>query len=361
MTIKVAIVLGTRPEIIKLAPVIQEFENKGHEVILIHSEQHYDDNMSKVFFEDLELRLPDYYLGKSTGTHGKQTAKILSGVEFILLHEKPDWVVVQGDTNTALAGALAAVKLLIPVAHVEAGLRSYDMRMPEEYNRVMIDHISRLNFAPTDEVAKLLVEEQVMALNYVVGNTIIDVIEKIAPTAERPEKLCYMGIDKYALMTYHRAENLVDVEHLRKVMMSLCRLPIDIIFPIHQRTMNLLMETNIDIPPNIHVMEPVGYKEFIGYMKHCEYVITDSGGIQEEVTAPSIQKRVYVLRQTTERKEAYHAGYSVIMRDAPDTYVDIILTDQKREQSFGGCPYGDGNAARKIVEIVESHKGCLVK
>ena len=357
MPLKVMVVLGTRPEIIKLAPVVQEFERKGHEVILVHTEQHYDDNMSKIFFEDLELRLPDYFLGKSTGTHGKQTAKMLVGVEELLMSEKPDWVVVQGDTNTSFAGALAAVKLGIPVAHIEAGLRSHDVRMPEEYNRIMIDHISRLNFAPTYDIAGRLVEEQVMALNYVVGNTVIDVIERIAPTVERPEKLNYLGINKYALMTYHRVENLTEAGHLRKVIMALGELPIDIIFPAHPRTMDLLLEMRIIIPSNMHIMGPVGYKEFIGYMKYCEYVITDSGGIQEEVTAPSMQKKVYVLRKSTERREAANTGHAFLLFKTPDTYVRLILEDQEEEDYFRGCPYGNGHAAKKIVEIMETSKG----
>ena len=361
MPLKVMVVLGTRPEIIKLAPVVQELERKGHEVILVHTEQHYDDNMSKVFFDDLELRLPDYYLGKSTGTHGEQTAKMLVGIEQLLMVENPDWVVVQGDTNSAFAGALAAVKLMIPIAHVEAGLRSNDWRMPEEANRVMIDHISTLNFAPTNQIAIDLNGEQTRALNYTVGNTIIDVIEKIAPTVERPERLKHLGIDTYVLMTYHRVENLRDAGHLSDVITVLGGLPMDIIFPVHPRTMNLLLEMKIIIPSNMHVMSPVGYKEFIGYMKHCEYIITDSGGIQEEATAPSIQKRVYVLRQTTERKEAERAGYVHMLRYQPETYLNVINADQSFELAFGGCPYGDGNAAKKIVEILETSKGLVEK
>lgn len=353
MRLNCVVILGTRPEIIKLSPVVQVLEERGHRVTLIHTEQHYDENMSKVFFDDLDLRLPDYYLGKSTGTQGKQTAKMLMGIEVILMTEKFDCVIVQGDTNTALAGALAAVKIPIPVIHIEAGLRSYDRRMPEEHNRIMIDHIADINFAPTEKAADILEEEQIGFDAFVVGNTIIDAIQKVIHKVEKPIWLKSLGIDKYVLLTYHRAENLVDVNHLIQTLRELGKLEIDILFIIHPRTRKILEETSDEQFPYIHLFHPKGYLEFISLLKYCEYVITDSGGIQEEVTAPEIQKKVYVLRQSTERPEALEEGYARLLYSTPDTYVDIILEDQEEPDDFGEPPYGDGTAAIQIVDILE--------
>lgn len=356
---KVMIIIGTRPEIIKMAPVLQELENRGHEVVFVYTGQHYSSEMSDIFFNDLELREPDYNLEVGSGTHAEQTAKMLVGVERVLLdmEEKPKYIIVQGDTNSTFAGALAAVKLLIPVVHVEAGLRSYDWRMPEEYNRIMIDHISSINFAPTSNDGNTLIEEQVHGLVYTVGNTVIDIIEKIAKDVERPEWLEKFGVSgEYALLTYHRAENLKSTEYLKEVIMELARLPIDIVFPIHPRTKKLLLTREFSSPSNVHLIEPRGYKQFISLLKYCKYVITDSGGIQEEVTAPSIQKRAYVLRRSTERTDACRSGHVLLLGENQKTYWFMIYEDQRQEKYFMPCPYGNGTASKQIVDVLEKTK-----
>ncbi|MHA1772427.1 MAG: non-hydrolyzing UDP-N-acetylglucosamine 2-epimerase [Candidatus Thorarchaeota archaeon] len=352
-------VIGTRPEIIKTTPVIQEFEDKqGIRCFLLHTGQHYSDKMSQAFFDDLALRPPDVNLNIGSGSHSQQTAKALIGIEEALLKEQPDVVLVQGDTNAVLSAALAASKLQIPIAHIEAGLRSYDRRMPEEFNRRLTDHASDFLFAPTERSAAILREENVWGKIYVTGNTVIDTLEKRLPAAmNAPIPAIAEQLDDFALLTMHRAENVDDKETLAGMIRGLGEIERDIIFPAHPRTVNRLNQfdlmNEIDQRENIHLVSPTGYLSFLRLLKMCSFVLTDSGGIQEEVTAPSINKRVFVLRTSTERPEAVESGHATVVGVDPNEFPKIVKSEIERGlEEKRPCPYGDGSASAQIVKIL---------
>ncbi len=359
MLMKPFFVIGTRPEIIKTAPVIKEFEeNRGIPCYVLHTGQHYSNTMSRTFFADMDLREPDENLHIGSGTHSEQTAKALIGIEKSLMRERPNVVLVQGDTNAVLSAALAAVKLHIPVAHIEAGLRSYDQRMPEEHNRRLTDHASKYLFAPTKRAAQILRQENVWGKIYVTGNTVIDALEMRLPAAlNTPLPAVASSLDNFALLTLHRAENVDDPKILRGLIDGLNRLGDHIIFPAHPRTIARLNEfglmDHLKSANAIHLIEPVGYLTFLHLMVACRYVLTDSGGIQEEVTAPSINKRVFVLRTSTERPEAIESGHAVVVGVNPDVFPELVI--KGRDEGLDAerpCPYGDGTASKKIVDIL---------
>ena len=302
-------VVGTRPEIIKMAPIVHECERRGLELYLLHTGQHYSESLSSQFFDDMDLREPDMNLNIGSGTHSEQTAKALVGIEKSLVKEKPDVVLVQGDTNAVLSAALAAVKLGIPVGHVEAGLRSYDIRMPEEHNRRLTDHVSSYLFAPTQKSADILKNEQVWGKVIITGNTVIDALESRLPKISgRRTIVDELGLNEFVLLTMHRAENVDDKNTLQGLLSGIASLDEEVLFAAHPRTVARLNEFGLmkDVQKNnqIHIVEPPGYLDFIVLMKKSRYILTDSGGIQEEATAPSINKSVFVLRTSTERPEA---------------------------------------------------------
>ncbi len=352
-------VIGTRPEIVKTAPVIQEFEDeRGIKCFLLHTGQHYSEKMSRAFFDDLALRAPDINLDIGSGSHSQQTAKALVGIEEALLKEEPDVVLVQGDTNAVLSAALAASKLQIPIAHIEAGLRSYDRRMPEEFNRRLTDHASDFLFAPTEQSAEILRGENVWGEIFVTGNTVIDALERRLPDAmNAPIPDIAKHLDRFALLTMHRAENVDDRETLAGMLRGLGEINIDIIFPAHPRTVSRLnrfdLMSELEAQGNIHLIDPLGYLSFLHLLKICTFVITDSGGIQEEVTAPSINKRVFVLRKSTERPEAVESGHATVVGVDPEEFPERINTEvQHGLDARRPCPYGDGTASEKIVNIL---------
>jgi len=351
-------VVGTRPEIVKMSPVIHECERRGIEYYLLHTGQHYTETLSESFFVDMGLREPDKNLNIGSGSQAEQTAKALIGIEKELLRETPSFVAVEGDTNAVMSGALAAVKLHIPLAHVEAGLRSYDKRMPEEYNRRLTDHASDYLFAPTERSADILRQEHVMGEIFVTGNTVIDALETILPRA-RKRKIPVAGLKagSFALMTLHRAENVDDKATLEGLVDGLISLDTKIVFPAHPRTVARLNEFGLmsllRSGGSIEVIEPLGYLDFLRLMDMCSYVITDSGGIQEEVTAPSLNKRVFVLRVTTERPEAVESGHAVVVGVDPTRFPAMIRdgVDSGLHPSRP-CPYGSGDAAKRIMDIL---------
>jgi UDP-N-acetylglucosamine 2-epimerase (non-hydrolysing) len=352
------LVVGTRPEIVKMAPIFHECEKRGIDYYLLHTGQHYTESMSESFFVDMGLRDPDKNLNIGSGTHSEQTAKALVGIEKELVTETPSFVAVEGDTNAVLSAALAAVKLHIPLAHVEAGLRSYDKRMPEEYNRRLTDHASDYLFAPTERSADTLRHENVMGEIFVTGNTVIDALEMLLPVA-RKRKAAVHGLkaDGFALMTLHRAENVDDRATLEGLVRGLLSLDTKIVFPAHPRTvarlnefglMSLLRGTGF-----IEVTEPLGYLDFLRLMDMCFYVITDSGGIQEEVTAPSLNKRVFVLRVSTERPEAVESGHATVVGVDPVVFPKMIKDSVASGlHSTRPCPYGSGDAAKRIMDVM---------
>lgn len=358
ISLKPFFVVGTRPEIIKMAPIIHEFNKRNITPFLLHTGQHYSDNLSNQFFKDMSIDNPNMNLNIGSGTHSEQTAKALVGIEQALMKERPDVVLVQGDTNAVLSAALAAVKVGVPVGHVEAGLRSYDIRMPEEHNRRLTDHVSSFLFAPTEKSAEILRGEKVWGKIFVTGNTVIDALEnRIAQIKDKQSIAENLGLKEFALLTMHRAENVDDKEILTGLIEGLLKLEIDIIFSAHPRTISRLKEFDlyslVDESNNLHIIEPPGYLEFLALMRDCRFILTDSGGIQEEATAPSINKRVFVLRTSTERPEAEESGHATLVGIDPMVFSDSIKKAiQKGLDTPRKCPYGDGHAARKIVDIL---------
>ena len=313
--------------------------------------------MSESFFEDMNIRVPDVNLQIGSGSHAEQTANALVGIEKELKKRDPDVVLVEGDTNAVLSAALAAVKLQIPVGHVEAGLRSYDLRMPEEHNRRLTDHVSNFLFAPTERAAKTLEQENVWGKVSITGNTVIDALEGLLPFArQKPDPIPNLGLEQFILLTLHRAENVDNIETLKGLVKGLITFETDIVFPAHPRTIKYLKEYNLfDLldKSNIHIIEPVGYLDFLSLMDRCSFILTDSGGIQEEVTAPSINKRAFVLRTSTERQEAIDSGHVTLVGVDPEEFPGKVkMVIQEPDSKQRSCPYGDGDAAQKIIEII---------
>jgi len=351
-------VIGTRPEIVKMAPIVHECERRKIELFLLHTGQHYSESLSNQFFDDMSLRKPDMNLKIGSGTHSEQTAKALVGIERALIKQKPDIVLVQGDTNAVLSAALAAAKLGIPVGHVEAGLRSYDIRMPEEHNRRLTDHVSSLLFAPTKRSADILKSEHVWGKIFITGNTVIDALENRFPLIKNRKTIAdQLGLDDFILLTMHRAENVDNRKILAGLLTGIFSLESEIIFAAHPRTVTRLKEfklmAEIQDNDNIHIIEPPGYLDFLALMNKCSFILTDSGGIQEEATAPSINKKVFVLRTSTERPEAVDSGHATIVGVDPKRFPMMIASEiEQGLEKPRKCPYGNGNASTKIVNAI---------
>ena len=357
----ITIVLGTRPELIKMAPVMISLDEMGLETMFIHTGQHYDDNLSSSFISDLEIKQPDKHLGVGTGTQAFQTAETMKKIESIFMEDRPEMVLVQGDTNAVLSGALTAVKMGIEVGHVEAGLRSNDRRMPEEYNRRVTDHISHLLFAPTKETEDILHSEKVWGEVFLTGNTVIDACERnIKLAAEKSHIIDKVNAEEFILVTSHRAENVDDPVILKGLVDVLVDSPIPIVFPMHPRTKKRLNEFGIwdtlNSSKNVEILPPVGYFDFLVLMQKSRFILTDSGGIQEEATSPSIRKRVLVFRNSTERPEAIETGYATMVGTEKNNVSKKILEEvQSNNLPQGTSPYGNGNSGKIISKIVASH------
>jgi UDP-N-acetylglucosamine 2-epimerase (non-hydrolysing) len=352
-------VIGTRPEIIKLAPIIRELYKESIDHEIIFTDQHYDHNLSKKFFNELELKDPRFHLKIGKGTQGELTGKAIIETEKIFLEEKPELVLVQGDTNSSLAGALAAVKLHLKIGHIEAGLRSYDYRMPEEHNRRMIDHISNYLFAPTQKSENILRGENVWGEIFVTGNTVIDAcLQHYEYANEKSIIMKDIPFKKFILVTAHRAENVDHREILNNLIKVFTNCPLPIIFPIHPRTVNRLEKFNLleklKKSEKILLMPPVGYLDLLKLMHECEFIITDSGGIQEEATAPSIRKFAFVIRKTSDRPESCELGFSKLVGTDPNYILnEISKYIDSPSQLPKESPYGDGNASKKIINILK--------
>jgi UDP-N-acetylglucosamine 2-epimerase (non-hydrolysing) len=355
---KVAVVLGTRPEIIKMASIIKHLESGNHEYYVIHTQQHYDANMSQTFFDELGLPAADYCLSVGSGSQAQQTANAMVRLEEIYQKSSPDVVLVEGDTNTVLAGALSAAKLGIKVGHVEAGLRSYDRRMPEEYNRRLTDHVSDLLFAPTEHNSQILKKEDVWGKIFVTGNTVIDACIDYLPVAEEKSNILdELRLDDYVLVTAHRAENVDDPKTLKSFVRILTECPLPVVYPLHPRTAKMLKEhglyQKLTEHNKVQLIDPVGYFDFLVLMKHSSFIMTDSGGIQEEATAPGIRKKVFILRNNTERPEAAEAGYAEII--GTDDEIVLKRIDKFIEEPdilVNPSPFGKGNAGEMILSIL---------
>ena len=366
---KIAVVLGTRPEIIKMAPIIDEIVNRDIELCLIHTGQHYDKEMSDNFFRDLEIPAPDYNINVGSGSHGKQTGLMMKGIEEVLMDEKPDIVLVQGDTNAVLAGALVASKLHIAVGHVEAGLRSFDMTMPEEVNRRVCDVTSSMYFIPTEESAINLLAEGYSRKNLIItGNTVVDACFRHLEIAKKrgfeEESLADLDIDNMdniLTLTMHRAENVDDKTRVTNIISALKELSdMNIIFPIHPRTKKTLQDfglfdelNNLD---HIHIIKPIGYLDFLQLTSKSTMILTDSGGLQEE--AITLDVPALTLRYNTERPETVTAGGNILVGSDKDVILENankILNDDEFAQKMKDAvnPYGQGDAAEKTVDAIQ--------
>jgi UDP-N-acetylglucosamine 2-epimerase (non-hydrolysing) len=353
----VAIILGTRPEIIKMSPIIRECQRRGLDFLVIHSEQHHKYEMDRVFFEDLELPEPHYRLGVGQGIHGAQTGRLLEGIEEVLLARGPRAVLVQGDTNTVLAGALAAAKLHIPVGHVEAGLRSYDRRMPEELNRVLADHAADMLFAPTGQARDILLAEGIDAGRvHVTGNTIVDAVQQnLAIARSRSRPLAEHGLEagSYIVVTAHRPENVDHGERLEMLLEAVASVRretgLEVIYPLHPRTENKLNTFGLRIPEELRVIEPLGFLDFLQLEAQAALILTDSGGMQEE--ACILKVPCVTLRENTERPETVEVGANAVAGIRPRDVLRSVEDMLGREGGWSN-PFGDGHSARRIIDIV---------
>ena len=353
---KIAISLGTRPEIIKMSPIIRLLDKNGYNFILIHSGQHYSKDMDSVFFEELNLPKPDYNLNVGSSTHALQTSKILKGIEPILVSEKPDIILVQGDTNTVLASALAASKLGIKVGHIEAGLRSFDNSMPEEVNRILTDHISSLLFCPTEISVSNVIKEGIDSSKvFLTGNTIVDSLYYYDSLITKHSILKrYKVLSKdYFLATIHRQENVDVFSRLEAIINSLKDLSMkynkEILFPVHPRTMKMINKFKLCTEP-VNLINPVGYLDFLSLQKNAKLILTDSGGVQEESCILGVP--CITLRNNTERPETVNVGSNILTDVESDSVLSAasILIDK----SFSWQnPFGDGNSAQTIIDIIK--------
>lgn len=350
---KVMTIVGARPQFIKAAVVSRAFKEVCSEVneILVHTGQHYDANMSDIFFDELDIPRADYNLAVGGGSHGQNTGRMLEKLEELMVEIQPDWVLVYGDTDTTLAGALAAAKLHVPLAHVESGLRSFNRRMPEEINRVLTDQISEILFVPTKAGVDNLLREGVDSRKIeLVGDVMYDAslfYKKRARKPKLPTNLVVKGSD-FLLCTIHRAENTNDEERLRSIFDGLFLSGELTLLPLHPRTRAKIAAFKIDLPSNVYVIDPVGYLEMVWLETNCRLVVTDSGGVQKE--AYFFEKPCVTIRDETEWVELVESGWNKIVgADSNNIRAAIcgFLTP-----SYMGALYGDGSAGTKIAKIL---------
>lgn len=358
---KILNVVGARPNLMKMAPLVTEMAlHKEIEQRLLHTGQHYDDNMSTVFFRELGLPEPDSYLGVGSGSHAQQTAQVMIGFEKVCQEFGPDLVVLVGDVNSTLACAISAAKLWIPVAHVEAGLRSFDRRMPEEINRIVTDALSDLLFTTSQDAVENLVREGIEPRTvFFVGNVMIDTLHKHRERAAQRDVLASLGLSpqSYALVTLHRPSNVDDPDTLSGILSALntlqARLPV--VFPIHPRTrMNLQkfgLAHDTAAMKNLILTEPLGYLDFLCLMDQCRLVLTDSGGIQEETTILGVP--CLTLRENTERPVTVTYGTNQVIGSRPERIRQASLAVLEGESRRNlRPPLWDGHAAERIVQII---------
>jgi UDP-N-acetylglucosamine 2-epimerase (non-hydrolysing) len=357
-----SLILGTRPEIIKLSGIIRYLESQKDNFFIIHTNQHYSENLDTIFFRELGLTKPQYNLNIGSGNHGYQTGKMLTSIEQVLLKEKPDVVIVQGDTNTVFSGALAAAKLNIPVAHVEAGLRSNDRTMPEELNRIMTDHISTYLFPPTAKTNQILLREGIDSKRIkTTGNTIVDAVFQNLKLADSKSSILSklnLNTNNYILLTAHRAENTDSKEKLANIIKGTHLLANDlnmeVIYPIHPRTLKMIEKFKITIPLNIKVIDPVGFLDFLLLQKNARIILTDSGGIQEESCI--LQVPCVTLRENTERPETIDVGGNILAGTDPSSILEKSKAMLNIKQDWNN-PFGDGNSSKTIIDFISSNNG----
>ncbi len=371
---KIVTIVGARPQFIKAAVVSRAINEKNNEAgngsivieeIIVHTGQHYDQNMSDVFFEEMHIPTPDYFLNINGLSHGAMTGQMLEQIESVLQKEIPDVVLVYGDTNSTLAGALAASKLHIPVAHVEAGLRSYNRNMPEEINRVLTDHVSTFLFCPTKQAIENLKEEGIINKDgnhiksfpnrfqpdtYLVGDVMLDAAKYYKQSAKKPK---FKLPEKYILATIHRAENTDISDRLKSIFQAFIKISkeIPIILPLHPRTMKFVKKHNIQFSDSdIYIIEPVSYLEMVYMLERCKLVMTDSGGLQKE--AFFFSKPCITLRDETEWVELVDHGYNIVTGSDTENIYKTCFAMLDEKITFDSKLYGNGDTGKKIVNVV---------
>jgi UDP-GlcNAc3NAcA epimerase len=349
--LKLLTVVGARPQFIKAA-AFSRVARSRHTEILVHTGQHYDTQLSDVFFEELELPKPDHHLGVGSGSHGVQTAQMLERLEAVIAGEKPDRIVIYGDTNSTLAGALAAAKLGVPIAHVEAGLRSRVRDMPEEINRVVADRLSTYLFAPTQTAVANLAGEGIVDGVVLTGDIMCDALLQHAPiAAERSRIVGNLGLTPggFVLATIHRANNTDHPERLSDIVEALQLLHESVILPMHPRTRAALMGTDIEVEPPVRIVEPVGYLDMLALERAARVVLTDSGGVQKEAYLLGVP--CVTLRDETEWTETLQGGWNVLA--GADTERILAAARRARPEGAPAHIFGDGHAAEIMVEALD--------
>jgi UDP-GlcNAc3NAcA epimerase len=354
---KIVTVVGARPQFIKAAAisrVLLTCRERGVSEVLVHTGQHYDDKMSEVFFRELGIGAPAHNLGIAGGTHGAMTGRMIESIEQVLLSERPDWLLIYGDTNSTLAAAIAASKLHVPIAHVEAGLRSFNMKMPEEVNRIVADRLSSLLLCPTDTAVANLDNEGLRAGVHLVGDVMYDVALHFAAAARQSDILKQLGLTpkQYVLATCHRAENTDTAENLAGVISGLARVAASkrVILPLHPRTQGKIREFGLsDALDGITVIEPVSYLNMVALEKNAEVIVTDSGGVQKEAFFYDVP--CVTTRGETEWVETVAAGWNVLVGTDAERIVSEVLSPNRRARA-NVRPYGSGDAAQRIVDLV---------
>jgi len=355
--LKIITIIGARPQFIKAAPISQALKH-NHDEVIVHTGQHYDEDMSNIFFSELNIPKPIYNLGVGSGTHAYQTAHMMLKIEEIILNEKPDCVLVYGDTNSTLAGAISAAKIGIPVIHMEAGLRSYNKKMPEEINRVLTDYLSSVLFCPTQNAVSCLKKENITENIYNIGDVMLDATIKFKDLALEkyptfPSDLQYINkkvnIDDYYLCTIHRAEN-TDIDKLKIIISSLEELEHKVLIPAHPRTRQMILSL-LKNETNIVIVKPVGYLQMLKLIIDSILVITDSGGLQKE--AYYLKKRCVTVREETEWIETLNGNWNILTKIDNKSIIDAVKNAKIDFGSYSLSQFGDGSSAKKFVKIME--------
>jgi UDP-N-acetylglucosamine 2-epimerase len=347
--VRILSVVGNRPQFIKSGPVSAALRGRAEEIVL-HTGQHYDPELSAIFFEELELSEPAYHLEVGSGTHAEQTARMLPGIERAVLETEPDWVLVYGDTNSTLAGALAAGKLGTPVAHVEAGLRSFDRTMPEELNRILVDRLSTLLFCPTEVAVENLRHEAVTEGAHVVGDVMLDVNVRLSPLArERSTALADAGVEpgRYLVLTLHREANMRP-DPLGRIVSAVNALTEPVVFPAHPGATRALVAAGLHFAPHVRTMPPAGYVDFAALASQARLVLTDSGGVQKEAYWYGVP--CVTLRTTSEWVETLETGWNRLVGDDADAILRAVA--DAGPGSTHPPLYGDGHSAERIAELL---------
>jgi len=352
---RVVSVVGARPQFVKLAPVAEALAAAGAEHVIVHTGQHYDARMSDVFFADLAIPEPGVHLGVGSGSHGVQTGAMLAALDGVLAEHQPDWVLVYGDTNSTVAGALGGVKLHLPVAHLEAGLRSFNRRMPEEHNRVLTDHAADLLLAPTQVAMDHLAQEGLAERSVLVGDVMTDVCLRVrdAVAGSAPELPAGVGAGAYTVATIHRAENTDDPDRLAAIVAALAGLDVPVLLLAHPRLVARAAEQGLSLEEGaLHTRPPLSYPEMVRTVVYAAGVVTDSGGLQKEAFLLGVP--CTTLRTETEWVETLEGGWNVL-----DPELTLVATAAARPAPSEprGTPYGAGDAALRVVRELSGHRG----